>query len=628
MICMTLLVLGMGISASGLKRGGSSEQSRSLAQVLSDQFRQARDSAVSRGIPVGLGFAPGGLTQSFYRLEGEKNPRVVGGFRWDREFPQAAVYSGQWPLQPPLSWKPPASVAAARGLDLAAWSPAHKNDALFVYLPSGRLVSNQPSFGGAQHLVAGSGFGGAPMLTSAQRPYTVTLWPDGESAIGGGLSGGAGIASGDAGLEGLHLATNWQRPANPGPELVSVEPCPVPVQETLPAGIDASVSPGGYLTFTAYANDAQGEPLACRWSTETTGSFSAQKESRMEWDAGLNSWVSRWTFTPPPEAQVNDVYTLHCSVSDPDGQKDESTFGVAGKVLVTRRQKVVYLSNQQTGSIGRLNLYTCNTDGTERRQITKGASLIIAPKWAMDGSRIIYLSSNSGWPTEFFRLRSVNPDGSDDRVLYDPGVAYPRGLVSAVYSFDGRRVLALANRGSSFDLVSVSDDGSDVQVVNPTSGPPFLSVMPNYNGLQMDPRTGNLLICDTDGTFYYVDADARTSFPVAQNERFPVVEHCFSPDGQWIYFSVELSKMYRARFQFESGQVTIGPAERLTTFGVGQTPSAGMIPDTIFYQRTVSPTVRRLARYTISQNKAVDLTDNNYFEDDCCVTNFPDTVLP
>lgn len=626
MICMTLLVLGMAISLSGLKRGGTSEQSRSLAQVLSDQFRQARDSAISRGIPVGLGFQPAGLVQSLYRLEGEKSPRVVGGYRWDREFPQAAAYLGKWPLNAPWTWKAPAEVAASRGLDLESWAPSHKNDALFVYLPSGRLVSNQPSFGGAQHLVTGLGFGGGAMLTGVDRPFTLTLWPDGETALSGGLSGSSlGPASG---LPGLLAVSPWQRPADPAPEITSVEPCPPPVPETLPPGIDASVSPEGYLTFTAYANDYQGEPLACLWRTETSGSFSAQEESRMEWDAGLNSWVSRWTFTPPPSANVNDVYTLHCRVSDPGGQAAESTFGVAGRVLVTRRQKVAYLSDQLTGDIERLHLYTCNTDGTERRQVTKQARLVIAPKWSMDGSRIIYLTSNAAWPAEYFRLRSVNPDGSDDRLLYDPGLTYPRGLVSAVYSFDGRRVLVLANRGSSFDLVSVAEDGSEVQVINPTSGPPLPAVKPNYNGLQMDPKTGNLLICDENGTYSYVDADARTSFPVTQPQKFPVVEHCFSPDGQWIYFSVELTKMYRASFQFDGGQVTIGTAEELPAFGIAQTPSAGLVSDTIFYQRQVSPTVRRLARYSISQNKAVDLTDNNYFEDDCCVTNFPDTVLP
>lgn len=621
---MSLLGLGMAISMSGWKPASNSEQSRSLGDVLNDRFRQARDSAVSRGVPVGIGFARNGLAQSFYTIEGEKQPRVVGGYRWDREFPQASAYLGQWPLEAPLNWNAPADVPGARGLDLDAWTPDHKNDALFVYLPSGRLVSNQPSFGGAQHLVSGLAFAGSPNLTRADRPYTLTLWPDGESSLASGLTGATSLSS-SAVPDPLQQVSRWLRPPDGPPNILSVEPSPPPVPETLPAGIDASVSPGGYLTFTAYANDPQGEPLACSW-TQSSGSFSSQAESRMEWDPGLNAWVSRWTFTPPPSAQVNDVYSLTCKVSDPNGQRDEDTFGVAGRVLVTHKQKLAYVSNQSTNNIYRSNLYVCNTDGTERRQLTHLPSLLISPHWAMDGSKIIYLSSVNPWPGTFLKLRSVNPDGTDDKLLFDPSGHWGAGVVAAIYSYDGRRILMLGSHGSAFDLASVAEDGSDLQIINPTSGPAFAAVTPENNGIQMDPKTGNLLICDLAGTYYYVDPDSRVSYPVNQDAKYPSVEHCFSPDGNWVFFSVALTKMYRAPFHFDGSHVTIGPAQYLPACGQAQTPNAGMMGDTVFYQRDLSPTCRRLARYSISQNKAVDLTTNSYFEDDCCVANFPDEV--
>jgi len=625
---MTLLALGMGISFSSLKQGGSSEQSRSLADVLADRLRQARDSAVSRGVPSGIGFSRTGLAQSFYLIEGEKQPRQVGSYRWDREFPQAAAYLGRWPLDVPSQWNPPVQLAASRGLDLGAWAPDRSNDALFVFLPSGRLVSNQPSFDGAQHLVVGTGFAGAPQLTQAQRPFTLTLWPDGEIQLAGGLARGSQVGNGATGLDGLQAVTRWLRPADPPPQIVSVEPCPVPIPETLPVGIDASVSPGGYLTFTAYANDPQGEPLTCNWSTETSGSFSSPQESRMEWDSGLNSWISRWTFTPPPDAQVNQVYTLNCEVSDPNHQTVSKRFGVGGRVLITRKQKLAYVSNQLTGSISRQNLYVCNTDGTERRQLTHLPNLLISPHWTMDGSRILYLSSPAPWPNSFLSLRAVNVDGTNDHLVVDPTGQWSSGIVAALSSFDGQRILMLGSHGNSFDLVSANEDGTNLQVINPTVGPTFASVPPENNGIQMDPNTGNVLICDKDGTYYYVDADARKSYPVNQAAKYTPVEHCFSPDGHWIYFSVGLTTMYRAPFQFDGTQATIGPAELKPAFGVAQTPSAGLMSDTIFYQRDVNATTRRLARYSISQDKAVDLTNNNYFEDDCCVTNFPDLVLP
>ena len=173
-------------------------------------------------------------------------------------------------------------------------------------------------------------------------------------------------------------------------------------------------------------------------------------------------------------------------------------------------------------------------------------------------------------------------------------------------------------------------DGSDLRLENPTQGPPLTGAA-NYNGLATHPTTGNLLLCDRAGHFFFLDHDAQRSFPVAQSQIFRDCECCFSPDGNWLVFSAGLTDLYKSGFHFDGSQVVIDPPVRLSQAGSGETPSMGMDPDTVYYQRRTSPTSRRLARSSLSLNRYTDISragGGTEDEDDCCITTFPETVVP
>jgi type II secretory pathway pseudopilin PulG len=633
LLCIALTGLVLSLTFFSLRQGQAAEQSHALAQTLADRFRAARESALATGVPVGVAFPAGSpLLQSLYMLQGEARGVPAGNYRWSREFGQAAAFFGYWHLDAGGSWTLGTELAGTQTLDLAQWAP-QPGDRLYVYLPSGRLVSNQPAFGGSHRIVcsiaaqyqSGSVEGqAAPRLTGAGKPWTLALRGDGAVDLLPGVEGNNNLAALQPGLANLAVPSPLTRPDNTDPVLDAVEPCPPPAPGSLPLNVDASVTPAGYITFAAYATDAQSDHLSCRWKCDE-GGLSAGEECEMEWDSSLQKWVSHWTFTPPPGAQVGQIYTLNCTVVDGRNGKDEGTFGVGGRILVTRKSRLAYLSNCLTNDIMRLQVFVCNVDGTERKVVTRAPAHLLAPRWSPDGSRILYLTA----PAENtpHQLRSVNPDGTDDTLLLDPGATWSSGIYATSYSFDGNQIWALASHDNSFDLVGMNTDGTNQRVIT-LSGPPLPSSRPSWNGLAMHPTTGNLLIVNSAGVLSYVDPDAGISYPVQQAETPQKMELAFSPDGGTLFFSKENASLHKATFTFDGTKAVVEPSTPMPVSGTVQTPSLGFEPDTIFYQRELSPTNRRLMRYSLGQNQVRELTNSNFFEDDCWVTAYPETELP
>ncbi|MBS2040331.1 PD40 domain-containing protein [bacterium] len=626
LVSLAILGVGLGVGMMALRPAEGSLQSRALAQRMASQFRRMRERAMALGIPTAMAFSGmGPVYQSCVRLEGEEHPRAQGVDRWDHELKTAACFTGIWPLDGG-QWQPPASSP----LDLQTWAAGFSGQPLFAYLPNGTLVSNQSTLDGQTYLVCASGGNyqtSSNRLTAASRPWVVELSPTGEIDIRSGLPRGSQVASTGGGWPALTAPPS--RPAWPtlGPQLRSVEPVPVPAPNSLPAGINASVTPGGYITFQAYATDRSASSLICDWE-QSSGSFSAVNATRMEWNPIQQQWVSHWTFTPPPGARTNDIYQLTCKVHDSDGRYDTSQIGVNHRVLVTKRQRLAYLSNRQAPNPGLFQLLVCNTDGTERKMLVNQAGLLISPRWSMDGEELIYLRSPAGvWGLDDFQLHQVKADGTQQRLLVNPAPRWS-GIYSANYSFDGTRVLFVAGSPGTFELASVARDGTGVRL---EMGGSTFSGSASFNGMATHPTTGNLLLANMDGRFFFVDPDAHISYNVSQTGQLYGCEMCFSPDGQWLIFSSRLRSMYKSRFHFDGTRAVIDPPVELTQAGQGQTPSMGMDPDVVYYQRRISPSSRCLARFSLSLDRYSDISTQRTpteDEDDCCVTNYPENQLP
>jgi len=80
---------------------------------------------------------------------------------------------------------------------------------------------------------------------------------------------------------------------------------------------------------------------------------------------------------------------------------DEITFAVTGKKGMASG-KIALVSSRT----GRKELYVCDMDGKNLRQITKDRSIVVGPGWTPDGKNITYTSYKRGYPNVYMTGRS------------------------------------------------------------------------------------------------------------------------------------------------------------------------------------------------------------------------------
>jgi Tol biopolymer transport system component len=187
--------------------------------------------------------------------------------------------------------------------------------------------------------------------------------------------------------------------------------------------------------------------------------------------------------------------------------------------------RIVYVSNES----GNQDIYSINTDGSDKRRLTTNASDEFDPAWSPDGSRIAFVRNDGGNRDIWL----MNPDGSGQTQLtFSPASdRYP------AWSPDGSQLAFRSNRAPSrsFDIWRMGADGANPTRL--TSDPALWD-----NSLETTPawspdgqrvafvsdRNGNLEI-------YTVDVATGSAHRFTQNpatDQFPA----WSPDGTKIAF--------------------------------------------------------------------------------------------
>ncbi len=90
-----------------------------------------------------------------------------------------------------------------------------------------------------------------------------------------------------------------------------------------------------------------------------------------------------------------------------------------------------------------MEIYTCNIDGSDLKQITNLGGANWAPFFSPSGNKIIF-SSNHKTKGYHFNLFMVNVDGSGlEQITFDPVFdAFP------MFSFDGKKLIWSSNRNN------------------------------------------------------------------------------------------------------------------------------------------------------------------------------------
>ncbi len=91
-----------------------------------------------------------------------------------------------------------------------------------------------------------------------------------------------------------------------------------------------------------------------------------------------------------------------------------------------------------------MEIYICNADGSDKRQITKLGGANWAPFFSPDGKKIIF-SSNHKQKGYHFNLYMINLDGTGlEQITFDPVFdAFP------MFSFDGKKLIWSSNRNNN-----------------------------------------------------------------------------------------------------------------------------------------------------------------------------------
>lgn len=143
---------------------------------------------------------------------------------------------------------------------------------------------------------------------------------------------------------------------------------------------------------------------------------------------------------------------------------------------------------------GLQDLYTVNSEGKDREQITKADGMNYWPSYSHDGKRILFGSTRHG----NYEIYSMNSNGKEAQRLTDN----PFQDLRPSYSPDGRRIAFTSNRNRNFEIYVMKADGSEVKrVTNHPERDDYAIWHPN--GKQL------IVISEREGShdLYLVDVD-------------------------------------------------------------------------------------------------------------------------
>ncbi len=162
---------------------------------------------------------------------------------------------------------------------------------------------------------------------------------------------------------------------------------------------------------------------------------------------------------------------------------DEILFAATGKKGMASG-KIALVSSRT----GRKELYVCDMDGRNIRQITKDRSIVVGPGWSPDAKSIVYTSYKRGYPNVFLTGRgkplsshgglnasgAISPDGKSMAVILSKD-GNPELYIKSLRTGWLKR-LTRTQRGNEASPCW-SPDGNHIAYVSDTSGSPQIYII-------------------------------------------------------------------------------------------------------------------------------------------------------
>ena len=462
-VVVGIAIVSLMLSALSLgSRRPSSLESNQAAEIVAEELRALRTRAQRQQMPTAMVFpvTGGNFSTGYYTLEGYGPPRVSRGSSFVNELESVYMVGGTWATAASFSPAP-----THPELDLATWSPGHASNMMIAFDPTGRVVTNMPTWLGKTSLlfsnnatIGSQTVGGQPFpsLTAAETPVSVTVDPNGLVSVLSGTPDGTSLprpasAANRGPAQALPPATSASSGATPVAEPIVFYP---PRSPGLPTGIDASVAVGQYLRIVATASDADGGPLYIEWTATRdsglpdTGKFSSSGKTRMVWKN--NKWHSTWEWTPPTDIAplAPENFVLEYRIEDPEGNVITGRLGTStGKVQARKDGKVIF----DTQRFGARAIMEVGTDGTAPKRLTPAGVDCAFPAASPYGDCIMFTRFIQG-------LFIMNRDGSGAVRVFD-NLALPKRItVASNWSPDGSSIVFTSRAPSASPTVTVLED--------------------------------------------------------------------------------------------------------------------------------------------------------------------------
>lgn len=173
---------------------------------------------------------------------------------------------------------------------------------------------------------------------------------------------------------------------------------------------------------------------------------------------------------------------------------------------------------------GHKEVYTCDTDGANLRQLTNDANISVGPALSPDGRRLAYTGYKSGYADVYVINLGT---GNRDRVVKFPGTN-----TGAAFSPDGGRLALSCSKDGNPELYTVGAGGGDGHRLTRTPG---VESSPTWS-----PDGGEIIyVSDAGGQpqLYRMNADGGSGRHLSTGFGY-CTEPNWSPDGKRVAFNV------------------------------------------------------------------------------------------